>query len=154
MNDQLSSDLASLRIARDAPPAGGKGLRYTILAVVAAGAALALYAIGLPYFEARMFKPEVELTEILMVSPAQSSVELTSAGYVIAEKTSKVAAKVPGRIAKISVEEGAQVKTGDVIAELDDVDQVSSLAAARSRVAALRARALASDASLAEEKIK
>src|SRR5687768_8733605 len=105
MSDQLSSDLASLRIQRDAPPERGKTLTYVVVSLLVIGGAGVAYAIGVPYFEAKVFRPEVSASEIVVVSPAEGAVELTATGYVVAEKVSKVGAKVPGRIAAIHVKE-------------------------------------------------
>src|SRR5262245_42095795 len=112
MPDQLSSDLASLRIERDAPPGGpgGKTVFYAVFGVALIALLVGVYIVGAHYVEAKIFKPEVTVTEILVVSPAQSSVQLTSSGYVVAEVTSKVGAKVEGRISKIHVKEGSTVK--------------------------------------------
>src|SRR5262245_25664141 len=118
MADQLSQDLASLRISRDQPPAQRNLAKTLIIAIGSVGAAIALYVIGMPYLEAKMFRPEVVLTEIMTVSPAQASVQLTASGYVIAEKKSKVGAKIDGRIAKLFVEEGDLIDEGAVIATL------------------------------------
>jgi RND family efflux transporter MFP subunit len=153
MSDQLSSDLASLRIQRDAPPRRSV-LTYVIGfvgAVVLLGCA---YAFGAPYIEAKVFRPEVSATEIMLVSPAQSSVNLTATGYVIAEVKSKVGTKVQGRLAKLYVREGDTVKAGQMIAELDDAEQQSAIRTARAKVATAKARLELSRAKLAENKLQ
>jgi RND family efflux transporter MFP subunit len=147
--DRLSSDLASLKIDRDAPPRRSIAKPLIWLAVLA-GAVVAAYFLLLPRLTSQLFKTEVDVTELVMVSPAQSSVQLTSTGYVIAETTAKVGAKMMGRIVELPVNDGSVVKKGDLIARLDDQAQRSALATGRSRVASARARAMASRASLAE----
>jgi RND family efflux transporter MFP subunit len=150
MADQLSTDLAALRIDRAAPPRRG-GLVVRLLVVAAVVAALvAAYKLGLPYLEAKVFKAEIEVTEIVVVSPAQASVELTSTGYIVAQVTSKVAPKVPGKVSKSRVREGSQVKEGDVLFEIDPADQRAGIATAASQTAAARARAQTARANLAE----
>src|SRR5438093_1295734 len=119
MADQLSQDLASLRIAREEGPPRRNLAKTFLVAGLSVGAAIALYMVGTPYLEAKVFRPEVTATEILVVSPAQSSVQLTASGYVIAEKQSKVSAKIDGRIAKIHVAEGDTVAEGAPIADLE-----------------------------------
>lgn len=150
MADQLSQDLASLRISRDEPPSRGGALKKIVTLLGVVGAALAIYVVGMPYLEAKVFRPEVRATEILIVSPAQSSVELTASGYVNAEKKSKVSAKVDGRIDKLFVEEGDELAAGAPIAELDSSQEESAIAAARARVLTAKARAEAARATLAE----
>jgi RND family efflux transporter MFP subunit len=150
MADQLSTDLAALRIDRAAPPRrSGLVVRLLVVAAVL-GVLVAGYKLGLPYLEAKIFKAEVEVTEIAVVSPAQASVELTSTGYIVAQVTSKVAPKVPGKVSKSHIREGSQVKEGDVLFEIDPADQRASVATAASQTAAARARAQTARANLAE----
>ncbi len=139
MSQNLSADLASLRIdrkprARRRWPVVAAG---TLALTVAAGLALVK---GRAFVEARLFKLEVAVTEIASIAPSQADVELTATGYVIAQSTAKVAAKVVGRIVKVGVTEGAAVKAGATLFELDPDDQAAAVAAARARQAAAGAR--------------
>jgi RND family efflux transporter MFP subunit len=155
MADQLSSDLAALRIERTPARRQGGGWFGRIVAVLAiGGAGVAAYVLGVPYLESKVFKTEVAVTEVALVSPAQASIELTSTGYVVAQSVSKVAAKVPGKVIKSNVREGAQVKQGDVLFELDSVDLKAAIATAASQVAAARARAQTARATLAEARVQ
>ena len=146
----LSEDLASLKIQREVNPNRGGPLRAVITAVVILGLGTAAWALGYPMVEARLFKTEVALTEISMVSPAQASVTVTSTGYVVPQTISKVGAKVAGRVAKVRVKEGSSVKAGDILAELEATGQQSSIAAAGSRALAAQARVDTARANLAE----
>jgi membrane fusion protein (multidrug efflux system) len=83
-------------------------------------------------------KAEVEITEIMTVSPAQASVELTSTGYVVAQSVSKAAPKVPGKVLKAYVREGSQVKAGDVLFEVDPAPYRIALDQANAAVEAAR----------------
>src|SRR5207237_5577223 len=116
----LASDLASLRIHQADREPGSFPWRFLLVATLLLGLFTAGYKYGKPYLEASLFKPTVESTEIALISPAQSSIELTSAGYVIPQRVSKVGAKVPGRLAKVLVQEGDQVEAGSVLAVLED----------------------------------
>jgi RND family efflux transporter MFP subunit len=104
----------------------------------------------MPYLEAKVFKREVAVTEITMVSPANASVDLTTTGYVLPQKVSQVAAKVFGKVSRVHVKQGQIVKEGDVLIELDSIDQEATIASAEARVAAARARAAASNAGRVE----
>jgi RND family efflux transporter MFP subunit len=152
MADQLSSDLASLRIPREQGRPRGRALRVGILLAILAGAAAAGYYLALPAVRSRVFKPEVAVTEILLVSPAQESVRLTAAGYVVPQILTKVSAKIEGRIARVAVKEGQKVKAGELLFQLEENEPRSRLLAAQSRVLAARANAEASRAQLLEVK--
>lgn len=153
MADQLTDDLASLKIDRDAtqPRRGRVKVLLGLLALVLLG--LATYTYGLPYLEAKVFKTEVAVTEVARVSPAQASIELTSSGYVVAQRVSNVAPKVPGTVTAVHVAQGEQVQAGDILFELDPADQKAAIAAARSQTAAARALTERTRADLAEAEI-
>lgn len=152
VKDQLSSDLASLQIRRDEPPPGESTGRKAVvwavaLAVIAVGGFL-----GYQKLSTRLYKQEVAVTEVALISPAQSLVVATSTGYVVPQSLSKVGAKIPGRLARVMIKEGDVVKAGDVIAELEGADQRSSVAAAQSKVLVARASLETARANLAEVK--
>lgn len=145
MADQLDADLAALRIDRSAPPPPSRAPRW-----IAAALALGLLAFGATKgraaLEARLFKPEVAVTEITVVSPAQGAVDLTSTGYVVPQSVARVGAKIIGRITKVNIREGGTVKAGDVLFELDATDQTTLVTAARAKAGAVLARAAAAKA--------
>jgi RND family efflux transporter MFP subunit len=152
MSDQLSNDLQSLTIHREAKPSSGAGLKVGI----AFGVVFALTAIGYlviyPYVSSRLWKTEVETGAIAMVSPAQASTQFAGTGYVVPQVDTKIGARIPGRLSKVLVHEGDVVKEGQLIAQVEDADQRAAIAAANSRVAAARARAETARAQMAEAK--
>lgn len=150
MPDDLSSDLASLRIDHAAPRPPSHGLRVLIVAAVVAGLGAAAYFLVLPRVRSKFFKTEVVVTEIALVSPAHASITLTSTGYVMPQVVSQVAAKVPGRVAEVKVKQGQTVAVGDVLLLLDTADHLASIASARTRVATMQANAQTARANLAE----
>lgn len=154
MADQLSSDLASLRIDRKSKARPTRSWGGTITAVVLIGAVAAAGVVGYPRVMAAMFKTEISMTEISMISPAQASISITSSGYVVPQVLSRVGAKIPGRIARVLVKEGDRVKAGDLMIELEDADQRAAIAAAQARVGAAAARASASRANIAEIRLQ
>lgn len=152
LSNQLSRDLASLRIERDVRPKKSRWpsvLGFLVLAGALAGG----YVVGRPVIEARLFKVEVGATEIASVSPAQASVDLTSTGYVVAQNTAKVGANVIARIVKANAQEGQRVHAGDVLFELDRVAQDAAIASARAKAASARARVATARASEAEARL-
>jgi RND family efflux transporter MFP subunit len=151
MDDQLTSDLASLRIDRQTRPrSSGKALRWILVVAAVGGLAFAAWRVGAPMLEARLFKTEVSLTEVALVSPAQAQVQLTSTGYVVPQVEVDISSKLVGRVDQATVREGSVVKQGQILFELDASDQRVAVASAQARVAAARARAATARAQLAE----
>jgi RND family efflux transporter MFP subunit len=150
VNERLSNDLASLRISRDEkPPSSGWGRRLLAVGLVL-GAVLAAGVWFWPRVEAKLFPMEVEVTTIMTVSPAQSSVQLTSTGYIVPQRVSRVGAKISGRIRVMNVSEGSEVKAGDVLAELEAEDHEAALRTAEARVLAAQAVVQTRQAELAD----
>jgi RND family efflux transporter MFP subunit len=152
MSEQLSNDLASLKIRREEDPDARSPWRTVIVLLVVLGAAGAGFWLFFGSLRGQFISKEVEITQVRYVSPAQSSVQVTSTGYVVAQSASKVGAKVFGRVSEVLVREGAKVDAGDILLQLDITEQRASLASARARAAAARARAETARASLAETK--
>jgi HlyD family secretion protein len=149
-DDRLASDLASLRIDRQpAPRSAGRALPWLIALAVVGGLAFAGWRAA-PMVEARLFKTEISVTEVALVSPAQAQVQLTSTGYVVPQIEVDVSSKLVGRVDKANVREGTVVKAGQLLFELDASDQRVAVASAQARVAAARARAATARAQLAE----
>jgi RND family efflux transporter MFP subunit len=97
-----------------------------------------------------MFKTEIALTEVAIVSPAQAQVQLTSTGYVVPQAQVDLSSKLVGRVEKANVREGSQVKAGQILFELDASDQRVAVASSQAKVAASKARAATARAQLAE----
>lgn len=151
MDDRVAADLASLRIDRnDRPPSSGRALRWVMGGLALCAIAVAAWRIALPMFEAQLFKTEVGVTEIALVSPAQAQVQLTSAGYVVPQIQVDVSSKLVGRVDRAKLREGDHVKQGQVLFELETSDQRTQVVSAQARAAAARARAATSRAQLAE----
>ncbi len=124
-----------------------------IWVAILVAAAVGVY-LAIPMIEARLFKPEVQVTEIMTLSPAQASVTLTSSGYVVAQVTSDVGPVVAGRVKKIQVKEGDKIEVGQVIAILENADRKAAISAARSQITTASARSQVAKADLDAAKIK
>jgi HlyD family secretion protein len=127
-------------------------MRALVYLIIIGGIAAALYFVAYPAVHAKFFKTQVAVAEIMMVSPASASIQLTSTGYVMPQIVSMAVPKVPGRVVEAKVNQGDQVKAGDVLLVLDTVDQDAAIASARTRVATARANAETARANLAEIK--
>ncbi len=153
--EQLSQDLASLKIDRTAAAAAPRGVPRGAIWLVILGALGALaWFVGYPMLKDAIYKTEIRTGEITLVSPAQAQVQLTATGYAVAEITAKVGAKVNGRVAEIFVEEGKPIHKGDKVARLEDVDARSAIASANARTAASRARIATAKAQLSQAKVQ
>ncbi len=154
MTDQLSSDLASLRIARDEHPPSSGWLRRIVVVGVLAAAGAAAWVYGKPLIEAKVLRPEVDVTQIVVITPAEAEAKLTSTGYVVPQRVSHVGAKMPGRIKEMRVREGDVVSAGDVLAELEAADQRAMLHTAKARVLMAKAQVQTAKAELADAQQK
>lgn len=154
MPDQLSNDLASLRIARDDGPPSSGWLRRGIVLVVLVAAGGAAWVYGKPLVEAKVLRPEVDVTQIVVVTPAEAQAKLTSTGYVVPQRVSRVGARVPGRIKEMHVREGQRVAAGDVLAQLEAADQRALLHTAKARLLAAKAQVQTAKAEVADAQQK
>jgi HlyD family secretion protein len=155
VSDQLSSDLASLKIDRSSG-SGSRSLpwRWLIWIALLGGLAAAAYGFGLPALQTSLLKTEVQLTEVSTQRPGQASVELTSSGYVEPQLVSRVAPKIPGRVANVHVREGDRVKRGALLLELEHADREAAIDSARMRALAATARVATARANLAETRLQ
>src|SRR5678815_2941491 len=99
-------------------------------------------------------KTEVSFTEVSVHSPSQASVELTSSGYVEPQLITRVAPKIPGRVAAVAVREGDRVTKGTLLLELEHADREAGIEAARMRAMAAHARVATATANLAETRLQ
>jgi RND family efflux transporter MFP subunit len=152
VTDQLSSDLASLRIDREEKGGGGSKRLLLVGLLIAAAGGVAWFEY--PRVRAEVYKTEVSLTEVTMLSPVQSSIQVSATGYIVPQITSKVGPHDTGRIARVFVKEGDTVKAGQVLAELETRDQRSAVAASQSKVAVAQAKVETAKATLAETNVK
>jgi RND family efflux transporter MFP subunit len=154
MDDRLASDLASLRIDRAPRPptssTAARVVRWAMVVAVVGAALIAGWRVAWPIVEAKLFKTEVAVTEIALVSPAQAQVEFTSTGYVVPQVEVDVASKLVGRVEKANIREATKVQAGQILFELDSSEQRVQVSSAQARVAAARARAATARAQLAE----
>jgi RND family efflux transporter MFP subunit len=153
VDDRLTSDLASLRIDRSAPASSSgsrRGLLWILALALVGGGGFAAWRVAEPMLEAKLFKTEVSVTEIALVSPSQAQSQLTSTGYVVPQVQVDVSSKLVGRVDKATIREGSVVKEGQVIFTLDASDQKVQIASGQARVASARARAATARAQQAE----
>lgn len=154
--DQLSSDLASLRIDASSrtEQARGGGVAAKLGWLVAALALAAGGVVAGPRLLALANQHTLEVDVAMVQAPssghASTGGELTATGYVVPEQLVRLAPRSGGRIEKVLVREGDVVKAGQVLFVFDSASRRGALHAAQARASSARARALTARASLAE----
>ena len=136
-----NADLAALRINRSAgSEAAAPGRRTPRWLTIGVSAAMVLLgAVLLINGGALGSALPVRLTPATMVSPMRSGAVLIASGYVVAQRKAAVASKGTGRLVYLGVVEGDRVRTGQVIARIEDADVKAQLAQARANVQLSRA---------------
>jgi multidrug resistance efflux pump len=150
MQDELFSQLASLRIHRQtsAPTRGRGGWRW-VPGLGALGAVTAtFYLVAVPRLEREVFETEVRCTEAISVSPAEASIQLTSAGYGVPQRVSSIAPKAAGKVQQVFVSQGQRVELGQDSSTLDPTDDNAAVAAAEVRVLAVQPQAESAQAAV------
>ena len=135
--------LEALRIDRNRTVARKTKKRIAAALVVGLLAALAVLVL-------LRRPPQVLVAEVREARPGEAATELTAAGYVSSERRSTVAPKIPGRLVQVAVKEGQHVEQGDVLARLDDKDQVVGLRQAEAQAGAAAADAASARAARAK----
>jgi RND family efflux transporter MFP subunit len=110
--------LDSLKIERTAEPPSSSGIYKWLIAAV-----LVLAAIAGAYALFRDNAIEVETASAVATGGSNGgggAAVLNASGYVVARRQATVSAKTTGRVAEVLIEEGMEVKQGQVLARLDD----------------------------------
>jgi HlyD family secretion protein len=130
----LKGELASLAIDRARPATSA--WRWPLIFFVPILVLLAgVYALRM---RQALSTPEVATTTALVTQTSsggsQGTPLLTASGYVVARRQAVVSAKIQGRLSERRVEEGSRVKTGDLLARLEDVDYKAQVVKTRAAV--------------------
>ncbi len=129
----LKDELASLKIERDAPRRGRWRIPVFVLLIAIAVAGGLYFVRARPVFgavEVQTVTPSVQSG----TGPMAGTPILTASGYLVARRQSVVSSKIQGRIEKLLVEEGSVVKTGDVLATLENEDYIAAIAKAKADI--------------------
>jgi len=129
----LKGELASLKIDRTRPQRSP--WRWPLLLLLPVVVVLAgLYALRA---QQTFSAPEVETVAASVtrdVQPSAGTPILTASGYVVARREAVVSSKIQGRLSQLRVEEGSNVKKGDVLARLESTDYEATVQRARAAV--------------------
>ena len=129
----LKGELATLRIDRTRPKRSVWRWPLRLLLPVALVLAV-LY--GLRARQA-LSAPEIETVTAAVsrdVQPSAGTPILTASGYVVARRQAVVSAKIQGRLEELRVEEGSEVRKGDILARLESFDFEAAVNRARAAV--------------------
>ncbi len=155
MADSNAADLSKLRIDRSRDSETDSGSSTTKYLLIFGGVAVAAAAMFFLFFRGTLASSvEVQTFTVTAVSPAQANAVLTASGYVVAQRQAAVASKGTGRLEYLGVEEGDQVKAGQIIARLEHSDISAALAQTRADLAAAKARLPQSQADWQEASIQ
>jgi RND family efflux transporter MFP subunit len=117
-----NSDLSKLRLDKSGENFRRKQKipRWGLIAIAAVVALLVTYLL--------IANPAVEVDTAVVsrVYPSQSFTLLNASGYVVAQRKAAVASKATGRLEWLGVEEGSRVRTGEVIARLENRDVLAA----------------------------
>jgi RND family efflux transporter MFP subunit len=145
----LKDELASLKIDHSARAGGSRRSGWVALAVLAL---ILLIAGGGWFWSRRVQAAPVRTSTVAVVTGAGAApgAVLNASGYVVARRRATVSSKLTGKILEVFVEEGQEVKRGQVLARLDDSQMRAGLAVARAQLAAARSSAAEDEARLKE----
>jgi RND family efflux transporter MFP subunit len=124
MTSDKSSLLDSLKIERSAPV---KRRGRSPLLPVAAGVAVVVIAAAAWYFWPDGRIPVHAVTASAQGSSGAAGSGLDASGYVVARRKATLSAKILGKLTQLNFEEGQKVKTGDIVAKLDDSNYAAAL---------------------------
>lgn len=130
------ADISVLTLPREDPPSPRRTRPWLtwMAGIMAVGACLALLYWFIPVPSPLL---EVDTAAIRTVGGSLPISPLTASGYVMAQRQASVASKGTGRLEYLGVTVGSRVKTGDIIARVqqDDIQAVRHQAHARLDVA-------------------
>jgi HlyD family secretion protein len=128
-------DLSRLRIDRELAPIRRRRRRKWIgFAIV-----LVLVAAAAAWYAAQPRAQVVATTPVITTYPSQQYVVLNATGYVVAQRKAAISSKATGRLEWLGVAEGSRVKSGDLIARIDNRDVVAQAQSAQASVRAAHA---------------
>src|SRR6185295_2576122 len=148
-----NADLSALRIDRAADPAASRGTRRWLMIGLPTAGVVVLAVLLLATSGALGSAAPVRLTPAVMVSPIRSGAVLIASGYVVAQRKAAVASKGTGRLVYLGVVEGDRVRSGQVLARVEDSDVKAQLAEAQANLDLSRADLRDAEGALARERM-
>ena len=144
----LKADLNALRLEREPVLPSRRGVRWAALL-----AAVLAVAAGGWWWATRERPVEVQTVAVSVRQAGAQAAVLNAAGYVTARRRATVSSKITGKVVQVNVEEGMAVRSGQVLARLDDETQRAAVALAEAQADAARRSVNESEVRLAEARI-
>jgi RND family efflux transporter MFP subunit len=143
--------LDGLRIDRsEVETGGGKGRLWLALL----GIALAALAAGWWWFaRPRPAQVKAVAAESRVGGSAAAGAVLNASGYVTARRQATVSSKITAKVVEVLVEEGMEIREGQVLARLDDSTPSKQLALAEARLLSQRRALTETEVRLRESKL-
>ena len=145
----LKEELAALRLDREPESTvNRRWIGWLILAalLVAAGA-------GAWWWFTRERPVEVEIATVSSRQAGAQAAVLNATGYVTARRRATVSSKITGKVVDVNIEEGMEVREGQILARLDDETQRAAVALAVAQAEAARRNVNESEVRLNEARI-
>jgi RND family efflux transporter MFP subunit len=143
------NDLSALHIEREPlNTSGGRWVKWVVLLVLLGGAGG-----GAWYWFNRERPVEVEVVTVTERAAGTQASVLNASGYVTARRRATVSSKVTGKVIEVNVEEGMEVRQGQVLARLDDSSLQAAMALARAQLEAARQAIPEIEVRLAEARV-
>jgi HlyD family secretion protein len=143
-------DLSALRIEREPLDANsGRWVKWVVLLVLIAAAGG-----GAWYWLNRERPVEVEVASVTERAAGTQASVLNASGYVTARRRATVSSKVTGKVIEVNVEEGMEVRQGQILARLDDSTLQAALRLYRAQLEAARRQIPESDVRLEQARVQ
>jgi RND family efflux transporter MFP subunit len=152
--NELKQNLASLRIdhdARTSRPGWWFWVSLVLIVLAVIGGGLWWATGGLVVQAAPVTTATVRLESA--ADAAAADAVLNASGYVTARRRATVSSKITGKVTEVLVEEGMQVREGQVLARLDDSTVRANLDYARAQHEASRRQVTESEVRLREAEL-
>jgi RND family efflux transporter MFP subunit len=120
--DDKSALLNQLRIDRGSEPKSPSKAKVWLVAAAAAVLAIIVAVIWWRSRPEAIAVRVVAARAIASGGPATAGSILDASGYVVARRQATVASKITARMVELDIEEGDHVKSGQIIAKLDDTN--------------------------------
>jgi len=144
-----ADDLSALKIDREPLRTGGsRWVTWVAFLIVLGAAGFAAWR-----WVTRERPVEVEVASVTERAAGTQASVLNASGYVTARRRATVSSKVTGKVVEVNVEEGMEVREGQVLARLDDSTLQAALRLYRAQLEAAKRQIPESDVRLAQARV-